>query len=124
MGTGSMGGTTVTRSLSDNLNDLKSRYPYRDGYFGVKGKSDSKVRNIASDNPIATAKEFYQTATKGGIESPMKNGKGYTTRMKDDSMVSYREISTSDGSPAVDINIRRSTNSGGIKQQKIHFVRR
>lgn len=125
MGTGSIRGTTVTRSLSDNLDnldDLKSRYPYYDGYFGSKGQSSGKVRNIVSDNPIATAKEFYQIAAKGGIEQQMLNGKGYTTKMKDGSIISYREVSTSDGSPAVDINIKRSINSGGIKQQKIHFV--
>ncbi len=28
-----------------------------------------------------------------------------------------------DGTPAVDINIKNSKESGGVKQQKIHFVK-
>ena len=53
----------------------------------------------------------------------MSNGKGKLVKMKDGSIVSHREISTSDGSPAVEINITRSEDSGGIKKQKIHFVK-
>ena len=33
------------------------------------------------------------------------------------------ELSTSDGTPVVDINISKSRGSGGIKKQKIHFVK-
>ena len=38
-------------------------------------------------------------------------------------IVSYRKVSSSDGTPAVDINIKKSKESGGVKQQKIHFVK-
>lgn len=34
-----------------------------------------------------------------------------------------REISTSDGTSVVEINIRQSSNSAGVKFQKIHFVK-
>lgn len=34
-----------------------------------------------------------------------------------------REVSSSDGSPAVEINIRKSDEHGDIKYQKIHFVK-
>lgn len=54
----------------------------------------------------------------------LSNGKGKVTKMRDGSIISYRPISSSDGSPAIDINIRKSRNSGGIKQQKIHFVKK
>ncbi len=53
----------------------------------------------------------------------MNNGKGVYTKMKDGSILSYRQISTSDGSPAVEINIRGSTDHGTVKYQKIHFVK-
>ena len=43
--------------------------------------------------------------------------------MKDGTIVSYREVSSSDGSPAVEINIRKSDEHGDIKYQKIHFVK-
>lgn len=32
------------------------------------------------------------------------NGKGVYTKMKDGSILSYREVSSSDGSPAVEMN--------------------
>lgn len=35
----------------------------------------------------------------------------------------FREVSSSDGSPAVEINIRQSDDHGDIKYQKIHFVK-
>ena len=53
----------------------------------------------------------------------MANGKGHYTKMKDGSILSYREVSSSDGTPAVEINIKKSTDHGGIKYQKIHFVK-
>lgn len=53
----------------------------------------------------------------------MANGKGNYTKMKDGSILSYREVSSSDGSPAVEINIKKSIDHGGIKNRKIHFVK-
>jgi hypothetical protein len=35
-------------------------------------------------------------------------------------VVTWREVSCSDGSPAADINNKKSTDSGGLKTQKIH----
>lgn len=43
--------------------------------------------------------------------------------MADGTVVTWREVSSSDGFPAVDINIKKSTDSGGLKVQKIHFVK-
>ncbi len=60
--------------------------------------------------------------TYGGIESSMPNGKGKTTRLADGSIISYREISSSDGTSVVELNIKRSTDAAGIKYQKIHFI--
>lgn len=33
------------------------------------------------------------------------------------------QVSHSDGTPVVDVNIERSTHTGGIKKQKIHFIK-
>ena len=38
-------------------------------------------------------------------------------------IVSYRKVSSSDVTSAVDINIKKSKESGGVKQQKINFVK-
>ena len=37
-------------------------------------------------------------------------------------IISYRQVSKSDGTSVVEINIRYSTNAGGLKYQKIHFT--
>lgn len=44
--------------------------------------------------------------------------------MSDGTVITMREVSSSDGSPAVDINISRGSGSGSIKGQKIHFVQK
>ena len=109
---------------------MKRSYPYKNGYFGTKGTSatNPRIRHIKSDNPVETAKAFYDQLAQGGVETPFydkKTGqeKGRKSNLSDGSVVSWRNVSSSDGSPAVDINIESSKDSGGIKQQKIHFVK-
>ena len=123
MGHGYKGDTGHHHSITENLGSLTAKYDYSNGYFGEQGKGRSFVRNISSDDPANTAKDFYDTAAHGGIEGAMYNGKGYVTKMKDGTILSYREVSFSDGSPAVEINIRQSDDHGDIKYQKIHFVK-
>ncbi len=83
-----------------------------------------KLYHIYSDDPVATAKDFYDKIGFGGIEEPTPNGKGFKTSLADGTIITWREISSSDdGSPAVDINIKYSKDSGGLKTHKIHFVK-
>ena len=123
MGHGYKGDTGHHHSITENLPSLTSKYNYHNGYFGDKGTSSGLVRNIKSDDPIKTARDFYDKAAHGGLEFEVSNGKGVFTKMLDGSIISFRKVSSSDGSPAVDINIKKSSNHGGIKQQKIHFVK-
>ena len=123
MGRGYKGNTGHHHSITENLPSLKSEYKYYNGYFGDPGQGRDFVRNIKSDDPVKTAQEFYDKAAHGGIEKQLNNGKGVYTKMKDGSILSYREVSSSDGSPAVEINIKQSTDHGDIKYQKIHFVK-
>jgi hypothetical protein len=124
MGHGYKGDTGHHHSLMENIGRLKSDYTLRNGYFGEKGQGRDFVRNITSDEPLHTAKDFYDKAAYGGIERKMNNGKGLYAKMSDGTILSYREISTSDGTPAVEINIRGSSAHGEIKYQKIHFIER
>ncbi len=123
MGHGYKGDTGHHHSITENLPSLKQSYDYHNGYFGEKSQGSARVRNIISDDPVKTAVDFYDKAAHGGIEHQMDNGKGVYTKMKDGSILSYREVSSSDGSPAVEINIKKSTDHGDIKYQKIHFVK-
>ena len=127
MGHGFKGDTGHHHTIGENLSNARSAYTYNDatGYFGNKGQSHStSVRNIVSDDPVATAKDFYDRLTYGGIKKKLENGKGVITIVKDGSVLTFREVSSSDGTPAVDINITSSgDDTGGIKTQKIHFVK-
>lgn len=123
MGHGYKGDTGHHHSITENLSSLTSSYDYHNGYFGEKGQGRDFVRNISSADPVKTAQDFYDKAAHGGIERPMTNGKGHYTKMKDGPILSFREVSSSDGTPAVEINIKKSTDHGGIKYQKIHFVK-
>lgn len=117
------GGAEWHHSIDENLSELKDKYSFEDGYFGEQspGHSEDK-RIIASDNPLETARDFYDTGAYGGIESKLENGKGVRTDMADGTTFTFREVSESDGTPAVDISVRRRTSSGGVEKQKIHFV--
>lgn len=126
MGLGYKGDTGHFHSLGENLPTLvKYKYNSETGYFGEKGASKSnKVRNISSDDPVKEAKVFYDTIAHGGVETKLSNGEGVRTQMKDGTIITYREVSHSDGTSAVDINVSKSSGStGGIKSQKIHFVK-
>lgn len=120
MGTGFKGDTETQHSISDNISLLKSKYPYSNGYFGDKGQGRSHTRNITGTNSVETATCFYDIASKGGIET-LRPGLRYS-KMADGTIISYREISKSDGTAVVEINIKHSTDSCGLKYQKIHFI--
>lgn len=123
MGHGYKGDTDHYYSISENLPMLQSKYEYHDGYFGEPGHGRSFVRNIRSTDPVEAARIFYDVAAYGGIEKKMSNGKGVYTKMKDGTIVSFREVSSSDGTPAVEINVRTSEDHGDVKYQKIHFIK-
>ena len=123
------GGSPTFRSVSENLESMKSKYMYKNGLFGVRGQGKSNnIRNIVSSDPEKTAKAFYDNFGYGGIEEPLyyKDGsfKGYEVRMADGTIINWRQKSGSkDKSPAVDISVELSNDHGNLRTQKIHFVK-
>ncbi|WP_438498618.1 RHS repeat-associated core domain-containing protein, partial [Paenibacillus sp. IHBB 3054] len=90
--------------------------PNESGYFGIIGQSgSSKVRNLTGGNEAA--QNFFKQISKG-FKTEKDLGNGKILRILDDgTAVTYRPISHSDKTPAIDIN------GGSIyKQQKIHFI--
>lgn len=99
-------------------------YKYVNGYFGdVSPSTGNKTRNIVSSDNLATANDFYNKIAYGGTEISRNNGNLKITTMSDGTLIAKRNISLSDGTPVVEINIRNSTHNGGVKYQKIHFVK-
>ena len=124
MGTEYKGGTKYYRSVGQNAMIASKTFPYKNGYFGTASPSTgNRTRNIKSDDPLSAAKTFYDKIALGGIEKSYNGGKLHITKMADGTQVSFRETSSSDGSPVCEINIKHSSHTGGIKQQKIHFIK-
>lgn len=120
------GGSPTHHSLRENIQELSKIYPINEeGYFSKKGEADEDgIRQIDGEDAIITARRFYETLAYGGIEENLPNGKGVRAMLKDGTFVIYREITSTPGSPAVEINIRKSKDNFGIKYQKIHFEKK
>ena len=120
------GGSLTYRTLRENLQECSKVYPINEkGFLSKKGKSRREyIRQIDGDDAILTARQFYEALAYGGIEESLPNGKGVRTRLKDGTFVIYREITSTPGSPAVEINVDDSNDSCGLKYQKIHFEKR
>lgn len=123
---GGAGGSRLHNSnasqVLSNLKSLKKLFPLSPGgYFGKIGKS-GKVRVIESDDPVRTAKSFFNLASKGG--TVVKDKKAGMTRVyfKDGSYVTMRLYTSTNGSPAVELNL--NTSHSTVKPfQKIHFIK-
>ena len=122
LGTGYKGNSNIYRSIGQNVLITSNSYNYRGGFFGDNSKHGGKsTRNISSEDNLKTANDFYSKIAYGGIEKVVNNNLRIT-RMNDGTVITMRVISHSDGTPVVDVNIKNSTHTGGVKTQKIHFV--
>ena len=122
MGTGYKGNSVYFRSIGQNVLITSSKYDYSKGYFGENSKhGKDRTRNITAPDNLAAAKDFYDKIAFGGKEQVIDDNMRIT-RMADGTVITMRKVSHSDGTPVVDINIKPSTHTGGVKGQKIHFV--
>lgn len=104
--------------IEENLPLITEKFPITDtGYFGHKGKNS---RVIESSDPVSTSQDFYSRIGANAEMEVLANGKGTRTVFPDGTTVTHRIITSTPGSPAVDINIK---SDGPIKTQKIHFVK-
>lgn len=123
MGTGFKGGASFYRSIGQNIMITSSSYRYRNGYFGDNSPhGGNSTRNIIANDNLSAAKDFYDKIAFGGKEQTV-NSNTMITHMSDGTVITMRKVSSSDGTPVVDINIIQSHGSGGVKSQKIHFVK-
>ncbi len=109
------------RTLLDNIPQTTQVFPLNpDGLFGTPGYNTG-VRHIASTDPIATSLRFYGLLADGGTVL-RQTEKIMIKRMGDDAFITWRLVSSSDGSPAVDINMSRVV-GGIVRTHKIHFTK-
>lgn len=74
---------------------------------------------MASSDPVTAGNEFFDKLSFGGKVKDLKNGKGKMSTFPDTSTVVFRPVSSSDGSPAMDIVVKGPS---GL-DYKIHFVK-
>jgi len=120
---GTAGSASSKHTLNDNLPKLTKKYPLsKDGYFAPRGDGGNHVRVMKCKDPLGTAKEFFNLATKNSVlKINIPNGKGIKAKMKDGAFLTIRPVSSSpDRSPAINIS---NKNHGRIKDQKIHFIK-
>ena len=99
--------------------NVQGNAPKADGDFAtnLKGKN---ARIIKTSTPEATSTDFYNKLGEGGKTEPLANGHGTRTTLPDGSIIVHRLITSTPGSPAVDIKV---IGNSKVKSQKIHFVR-
>lgn len=123
VGTGFKGNAPYYRSVGQNVLIAGSSYGFKNGYFGENSPhGGNSTRNIAADDNLGAAQDFYDKLAYGGKEQ-IVNDNMRITHMADGTVITMRKVSSSDGTPVVDINIEYSRGSGGVKSQKIHFVK-
>lgn len=114
---------TSNRSIEENALDMRKKFPLtQGGYFGRRG--NGRIRIIECDNPLQTSSDFFYTLGKGGKFTEFSNAKGHIIQrliLSDNTVIIYRQITSSEGSPAVEITVNPPHT---IKTQKIHFVRK
>lgn len=109
----------VPRSSVDlNAKRMSNDYPLTsNGYFGEKGKN---VRIIKTPTPETTSSDFYMKLGWGGKTEQLKNGHGTRTTLDDGTIIVHRLITSTKGSPAVDIKVIHAKT---VKSQKVHFIK-
>ncbi len=113
---------TIVGSIENNAKEAAKYFPFKDGLFGFKNRRPkSKPREIFSNNPTSSASQFFNILKQGGKDKLFNtsHGIGTESNLPDGSKITYRPITSSKGSPAVEIVI---SGSDYIKPKKYHFV--
>jgi hypothetical protein len=106
------------KQFQANINALKEKYPMNNGKFGKIGKN---CQIIVTDTPQTTGKDFFDQLTKGMKTREIIKGKGWFAKSEDGIYITYRYVTTTPNSPALEINTK-GANNPLLRKQKIHFT--
>ena len=107
-----------TSLIDDNYNAIVAKYPINEfGQFGEKGKNS---RIIYSKNPVNESAKFFDILSKGANIEMVKDNKVTLAYFSDGTVVSYRVVTKTKDSPAVQITIKGQSK---FHSQKIHFMK-
>lgn len=128
MGSTYKGGSPTHRSLRENLPRVAENplFVKNGNHYGDARTNGAAVTTIESDNPIKVAQEFFDRIGYGGMFMTDAETAQITenrVRLRDGTIINFRVTSKS-GWPAVEINVKKSSDSCGIRSHKIHFIYR
>lgn len=105
--------------LEKNAQAMEGKFAMNEyGDFGKKGRNS---RVIEGDDPIRDSKAFYSQLSKGGAEeSLVPSSKGVKSLMPNGSTITYRVVTKTPNSSAVDIRI---LGRSSVNTQKVYFER-
>lgn len=103
--------------FADNLESLRAQFPNYPDCFDWKLKKKKRLASVETEDPIATATLFAGLASDGCV-SEVVTDVGYRRILADGTVVVLRVVTSSEGSPAVDLNI-----AGESYIRKIHFYK-
>ncbi len=84
------------------------------------GMLNLSIRHIFGQDRMDTSIDFFLKAAQGAVEyTDLGNNKGINALLSDDTYVTFRPVSNSDGSPAIQITV---SGSAKVKNQRIHFM--
>lgn len=104
--------------FADNLGNIRAAFPDYPDKFSWRLRKGKRLASVESDDPAADAALFASLASEGFI-SEVTNDIGYRRELADGTIIGLRIMTSSGGSPAVDLNI-----IGENHVRKIHFYRK
>lgn len=113
-------GIVSDKSLEENAEFANEMFRMTEaGNFGVDGKSKG-VRCIYSPDPMADSLELFERLGRGAKDDSDFMVEGGTRRhLRGGSMIIHRSVTSTPGSPTVEI---RPCGTDRVQKQKIHFI--
>ena len=105
-----------SHGFAENVGNLRDAFGYPDD-LEWNLKKGKKLASVEADDPIAAATMFAGIASERYVSEVLRDN-GYIRKMEDGTIVVLRVTTSSDGSPAVDLNI-----VGESHIRKIHFYK-
>lgn len=112
-------GDNFNGSIQDNIKILEKLFPIDENHeFGILGKSKKKgIRNIISTDQYSAAETFWTVLSHGAKIALLENNKGLKATFSDTSIATYRVITSTPDSPAIQFS------GPNLPLVKIHFIK-
>ena len=104
---------------NDNVSKMSGKFAPNE--YGNFGRPSKNTRIIECRDPVSESASFYEQIGKGGEMRTIPGREGTVTKLDDGTRITYRVLTSSESSPAVDINVKRANTN--INGQKIHFIK-